>query len=185
MSIRLEAEGDLDHTHLTNHTRTDQFQEFRCLRMATIHIRFHQEDTMALRRLDDGHGLGMIERNGLLTEHMFSRLSGFDGPFSMERMRKSQIDCLHALVSQHILVTAVAMGNTPALTKCVGGSLGAAPNGNERSRLRLLHPIGKDTSNQSSPNDAPGKCSTHASLFFSFSSREIEITLLCNAHLCS
>src|SRR3989442_1117878 len=93
------------------------------------------------------HGLGMIERNGLLTKHMFSHLSGFDGPFSMERMRKSQIDCLHALVSQHILVTAVAMWNTPSLTKCIGGSLGAAPNGNERSRLRLLHPIGKDASN--------------------------------------
>src|SRR2546421_3670005 len=166
MSIRLEAEGDLDHTHLTNHTRTDQFQEFRCLRMATIHIRFHQEDTMALRRLDDGQGLGMIERNGLLTEHMFSRLSGFDSPFSMERMRKSQIDCLHVLVSQHIFVTAVAMRNMPLLTKCIGGSLGTAPNGNERSGLRLLRPIGKDASNPSCPKDAPGKCSTHDSLFF-------------------
>ena len=54
---------------------------------------------MTLCRFDDRHGLGMIERNGLLTEHMFSRLSRFNGPFSMERMRKSQIDCLHALVS--------------------------------------------------------------------------------------
>src|SRR6266700_5606746 len=107
--------------------------------MATIHIGFHQEDIMAPCRLDDRHGLGMIERNGLLTEHMFSRLSGFDGPFSMERMRKSQIDCLHALVSQHILVTAVAMGNTPALTKCVGGSLGGPPTAKKRPGLDLLH----------------------------------------------
>src|SRR5947209_20092164 len=106
--------------------------------MATIHICFHQEDIMVLCRLDDRHGLGMIERNGLLTEHMFSRLSGFDGPFSMERMRKSQIDGLHALVSQHILVTAVALGNTPALPKGVSGSLRAAPNGNERSEERRV-----------------------------------------------
>src|SRR6266568_2970158 len=123
MSIHMEAEGGLDHTHLTNHARTDQFQEFRDLRMATIHIGFHEEDTMALRRLDDGHSLGMIERNGLLTEHMFSRLSRFNGPFSMERMRKSHIDCLHALISQHIFVTAVAMRNMPGLTKGIGGSL--------------------------------------------------------------
>src|SRR2546421_12609357 len=136
--------------------------------MATIHIGFHQEDIMALCRFDDRHGLGMIECNRLLTEHMFSRLSGFDGPLSMERMRKSQIDGLHARISQHILVTAVAMWNMPGLTKCVGGSLGAAPNGNERSRLRLPHPIGKDASNQSCPKDAPGKSSTHDSLFFSF-----------------
>src|SRR5579864_2682751 len=125
--------------------------------MATIHIGFHQEDIMALCRLDDRHGLGVIERNRLLTEHMFSRLSSFDGPLSMKRMRNGQVDRLHALVSQHILVTAVAMWNTPGLSKCVGGSLGAAPNGNERSRLRLLHPIGKDASNQSCPKDAPGK----------------------------
>src|SRR6266849_8016579 len=129
--------------------------------MATIHIGFHQEDIMTLCRFDDRHGLGMIECNGLLTEHMFSRLSRFNGPFSMERMRKSQIDCLHALISQHIFVAAIAMWNTPGLTKCIGGSLGAAPNGNERSRLRLLHPIGKDASNSSRPNDAPGKCFTH------------------------
>src|SRR5258706_16399214 len=109
--------------------------------MATIHKGFHQEDTMALRRLDDRHGLGMIERNGLLTEHMFSRLSRFNGPFSMERMRKSQIDCLHALVSQHFFVMAITMWNTPGLTKCIRGSLGAASNGSERSRLRLFHPI--------------------------------------------
>src|SRR5947209_10179705 len=111
--------------------------------MATIHIGFHQEDIMALCRLDDRHSLGMIERNGLLTEHMFSCLSCFDGPFSMEWMGKSHIDGLHALVSQHILVTTVAMWNTPGLAKCVGGTLRAAPNGNGRSRLRLLHPIGK------------------------------------------
>src|SRR5205807_7004981 len=108
------------------------------------------------------HSLGMIECNGLLTEHMFSRLSGLDGPFSMERMRNSQIDCLHALVSQHIFVTAIAMWNTPGLTKCIGGSLGATPNGNERSRLRLLDSPGKDASNPPRSKNAPGKCSTHA-----------------------
>src|SRR2546423_15487621 len=134
--------------------------------MATIHIGFHQEDIMTLCRFDDRHSLGMIECNGLLTEQMFSRLSGFDGPFSMERMRKSHIDCLHALVSQHIFVTVVAMRNMPCFTKGIGGSLGAAPNGHERSCLRLLHPIGKDASNPSCPKDAPGKCSTHDSLFF-------------------
>src|SRR2546430_17433949 len=113
--------------------------------MATIHIRFHQEDIMTLCRFDDCHGLGMIERNGLLTEHLFSRLSRFNGPFSMERMRKSQIDCLHALISQHIFVTAIAMWNTPGLTKCIGGSLGAAPNRSEERR------VGKECRSRWSP----------------------------------
>src|SRR5579884_3723566 len=115
--------------------------------MATIHISFHQEDVMALRCLDDGHGLGVTERNGLFTEHVFPRFSSFDGPFSMKRMRNGYIDCLHTLVSQYILITAVAMRNVPGLTKCIGSCLGAAPNGDERSRLRLLHTIGKDACN--------------------------------------
>jgi hypothetical protein len=80
-------------------------------------------------------------------------------------MRKSHIDGLHTLVSQHFFVAAIAMWNTPSVTKCIGGSLGAAPNGNERFRLRLLHPIGKDVSNSFRPNDVPGKCSTLANLF--------------------
>src|SRR5436190_24280499 len=134
--------------------------------MATIHICLHQEDTIAVGRLDVGHGLRVIERDRLFTEHMFSRLSSFDGPFSMKRMRNGQVDCLHPLVNQHILVTAVAMWDMPGLAKCVCGSLGAASNGGQRSCLRLLHPIGKDASNPSCPKDAPGKCSTQVNLLF-------------------
>src|SRR5205814_8351917 len=76
---------------------------------------------------------------------LFRSLSGFNGPFSMQRMRKSHIDCLHAVVSQHISVAAIAMWNTPGLTKCIGRSLGAAPNGNERPCMRLFHPDRKST----------------------------------------
>jgi hypothetical protein len=35
------------------------------------------------------------------------------------------------------------MQNVPGLTKYVGGNLGAASYGNERSRLRLLDPLAK------------------------------------------
>ncbi len=96
----MEAEAGLDHTYLTDHARTDQSQQFPCLWMAAIHKGFHQEDIMAQRRFDDRHGLGIIERERFLTEHMFSCLSSFDGPLGMERMRKGQKDSLHTLVSE-------------------------------------------------------------------------------------
>ena len=77
----MEAKGHLDDTHLADHPRTDQFDEFGGLWMTAVHKGFHQEDIVPECGLDDSHRLCVVERKRLFAQDMLSRFGSLDRPF--------------------------------------------------------------------------------------------------------
>ena len=70
--------------HLADHAVPDQFSQPRNLRMATVHIGFHEEDVFLPCCLDKQGYLGLVQTGRFFDQN---RLSGSDGQKSMLGMK--------------------------------------------------------------------------------------------------
>ena len=129
--------------------------------MAAIHEGFHQEDIVAPRRLDDGHSLGVVEREGLLTQDMLAGLGGLDRPLRVLGMGGGDVDGLDIRVGQQRIVAAVATWDVEGVAESIGGRPLPAAHGGEHAAVRSRDAAGERLSDVARAQDAPRECFAH------------------------
>ena len=94
ISLCIEAEARINRSNFADGSFTDDLENLRGLRMTAIMKRLHKKNPVLARRLYDGHGFGMIHSERFLTKNVFATLCRTDGPLSVKKVRRGNVDGL-------------------------------------------------------------------------------------------
>lgn len=123
----------------SNLATLDNLLHTSVLRVIPIHDRLGKQHTMTFTCLDHLGRLLRIQRCGLFTQDMFSRLGSFDCPFPVQMIRQRNIDSLDIRISQKLLVTAIGSDNVHLFSYSFRFFLRAAGNRQHFTTFGLLN----------------------------------------------
>jgi len=157
VEIGAETEPGGDGAHLADGACADQFEDAGDLRMAPVHVGFHEEDIVFPRSLQHLDGLVVMHAHRLFAEDMLLGLRGAEGPFPVVRMRRGDVDDIDIGVGQESLIGAVGMRKLVKVGEFVGFGLGATGNGDELSLFRAKDTASEFMRNAAGADDSPTK----------------------------
>nr|WP_269841384.1 hypothetical protein [Paucibacter sp. M5-1]MCZ7884462.1 hypothetical protein [Paucibacter sp. M5-1] len=153
------AEGGLDMAQLADHAALQQVQQLGGLRQAAVHEGFHQHAARALGRLERDHGLGLVQPQRLLAQHMLAGAQRPHRPVQMLGVRQADIDGVHGRVGQQGLIARMGDDRRARrrmdIGKGAGPGLVAAGHRHQAAAVGLLQALGKSARDVPGADDSP------------------------------
>ena len=145
----------MDDPHFADDFLAEEIDEFRGLRVAAVHERFHEKNVVLSRRVNDRHRFGVIQCQRFFAENMLTGLGGLEAPLNVRGVGRCDVDGLNLGIGEQRVVSAVATRYVVFCDEFIGARLRTAADGGELTGLGLGKLLGEDAGNSTGSQNTP------------------------------